>query len=98
DITFITDMAFTTGDAVLSRTLYVPDSTCIDTFYTAYDTVKVIGPPVEISKDGWSATASAEHKSSRRVAANMIDKDKNTKWLSGVGCCNDYPYTITIDM
>lgn len=98
DITFITDMAFTTGDAVLSRTLYVPDSTCIDTFYTAYDTVKVIGPPVEISKAGWSATASAEHKSSGRVAANIIDNDKNTMWFSGVGGGKDYPYTITIDM
>lgn len=98
DTTFITDMAFTSGDVILSRTLYVPDSTCIDTFYTAYDTVKIIGPPVEVSKTGWTATASSEHKSSGRVAANIIDNDKNTMWFSGTGGGRDYPYTITVDM
>lgn len=98
DTTFITDMAFSAGDVILNRTLYVPDSTSIDTFYTAYDTVKIIGPPVEISKTGWTATASSEHKSSGRVAANLIDNDKKTMWFSGTGGGKDYPYTLVIDI
>lgn len=98
DTTFITDMAFSAGDHILSRTLYLPDSTSIDTFYTAYDTVKVIGPPVDIPKAGWSATASAEDSKSGRVAANIIDDNPNTMWFSGTGGGKDYPYTITVDM
>ena len=98
DTTVITDMLFSPGDVIYSRTLYVPDSTCIDTFYTAYDTVKIIGPPVEVSKDAWQATASVEDAKSGRVAANIIDNDQSTMWFSGVGAGQDYPYTITIDM
>lgn len=100
DTTFISDFAFTTGSVVQYRTLYVPDSTSIDTFHTAYKKVKVLGPRTDLSKNGWSITASSyDSRGGRtdRLPEKAIDENTATAWVNLVGS-TDFPHTITVDM
>lgn len=79
-------------------TEYLPDSTAIDRFNTAYETIAVKGPPVEYAKSGWTATASDFDEPSGRSPANAIDNNATTVWhMSKVAGLN-YPRTITVDM
>src|SRR5690606_11058549 len=41
------------------RTLYLPNQWAIDTFYTEYASQRIKGPPIQLSKVGWTATASS---------------------------------------
>ncbi|NML41006.1 hypothetical protein HHL17_27680 [Chitinophaga sp. G-6-1-13] len=79
-------------------TLYMPDSTAIDTFYSAYETVKVKGPPQEYAKTGWTATASDYDESSNRGPGNAIDNNVATVWQMSKAAGLTYPHTITVNM
>jgi hypothetical protein len=95
DSSVIADYDYDASKGVfLYRTMYLPDSLAIDTFYTAYDTVKVIGPPQEYDKTGWSAEASDQRAAN--PADNIIDNDPNTIWIAGQK--NAFPHTLTVDM
>ena len=59
DTTVLLDYDFNAEPTFRYRTLFLPDSMAIDTFYTAFKTIKVKGPRVELSKSGWTATASS---------------------------------------
>lgn len=83
------------------RTLYRPSRLAVDTFYTAYSSLKIKGPPVELSKDGWTATASSfdSRSGSRyRPASNAIDGNSSTIWVNQIDPQEVYPHTITVDM
>lgn len=83
------------------RTLYLPNEWAVDTFYTEYATQRVKGPPIELSKEGWTATASSFDSrpgSSYRPASNAIDGDPTSLWVNQISPQEIYPHTITIDM
>lgn len=96
DTTFLADMVFNSGDVILSRTLYVPDSTSIDTFYTAYDTVKIMGSRVEYDRESWTALAEDYDVPSGRVPQNVLDGKTSSVWH--MDKTHSYPHHITIDM
>ncbi len=82
------------------RTLFLPEETAIDTFYTDFDTIKVKGPPIHIPKEGWTATASSfdsRSGSKYRPPENAIDNDPSTIWANGPNDAS-YPHTLTVDM
>lgn len=85
-----TDLAYTT--------VYLPDSSAIDLFKTAYEAIAVKGPPVEYAKTGWTAIASDYDEPSGRGPANAIDNKASTVWHMSKVAGLTYPRTITVDM
>lgn len=79
-------------------TEYLPDTTAIDFFYTAYEPVAVKGPPLEYAKSAWTATASDFDEPSGRGPGNAIDNKANTVWHMSKAAGLTYPHTITVDM
>lgn len=89
-----------TGRYFKYRTLFLPDSTAIDTFYTPYDSVRVLGPRTELSKAGWSVEVSSyDNRSGRvdRLPEKLIDENTGTSWVNLVGP-TAFPHTAVIDM
>lgn len=76
------------------RTMYMPETTAIDTFYTSYDTVKVVGPPVPYLRTGWTVTSSSFRAAN--PPENVIDGDAGTYWWTADGAT--FPYMIEVDM
>ena len=82
------------------RTLFLPDSTAIDTFYTDYDSVRVLGSRLNLSKDGWTVTASSyDNRNGRtdRLPEMAIDENTSTSWVNLVNS-SQYPHELLIDM
>jgi hypothetical protein len=99
DSTVLTDFAYKPGASISYRTLYVPDSTTIDTFYTAYHTAKVLGPRTLLSKTGWTVTASSyDQRNAARAPESAIDENISTIWVNQIVPATDFPHTITVDM
>lgn len=78
------------------RTLYVPDSLSIDTFYSNVQTVKVTGPAIEYGRNGWTAGTEDYDIPSGRVPQNTLDNKTNTIWH--MDKTHGYPHAVTIDM
>lgn len=77
------------------RTIYLPDSLAIDTFYTAFENVQSF----LFDKSSWKVIAySTEHDNSadNRVE-NVIDGDPGTRWHTNVNTSN-YPHYVVVDM
>lgn len=87
---------FKAGTSVQYRTAFLPDSMSIDTFYTAYESVRVKGAPVEYSKLGWSITASSFRAANPPEYA--IDNNPGSVWINDTGAGVGYPYMLTVDM
>lgn len=100
DTTIITDYDFNAGHNFQYRTLYFPDSTSLDTFYTSYKAVRVKGPRQELSKSGWTATASSydARSGTARAPASAIDNNTSTIWVNQISPQTYYPHSITVDM
>jgi len=102
DTTVLLDYDFNAEPTFRYRTLFLPDSMAIDTFYTAFKTIKVKGPRVELSKSGWTATAYGDFDnrsgSAYRPPSNAIDNDPATVWVSHISVTSNYPHTIYVDM
>lgn len=94
--TTLENFDFSVRDTFRYRTLYVPDSMSIDTFYSAYETVKVTGPPVEYDRSDWTAPAEDYDVPSGRVPQNTLDNKTSTVWH--MDKTHGYPHHITIDM
>ena len=78
------------------RTLYVPDSLSLDTFYSAAEVVKVTGPPTEYVRTTWTAGDEDYDIPSGRLPKNVLDNNNTTIWH--MDKTRIYPHTITIDM
>ncbi|NLR77031.1 DUF4998 domain-containing protein [Chitinophaga eiseniae] len=90
---------FNFGTPVFDYTTeYKPDTTAIDRFNTAYETVTVKGPPVEYAKNSWTATASDYDEPSGRGPTNAIDNNPATIWHMSKVAGLTYPHSITVDM
>lgn len=76
------------------RTLYLPDTLSIDTFYTDIETIKQF----LFDKVTWSVVSfSSQHNTAaENVATNFIDGNPGTRWH----CKTDqkYPHFIVVDM
>jgi len=84
------------------RTLYLPTRFAIDTFYTAYATRRIKGPPIVLRKQGWTATVSSfddRSGANYRPGSNAIDENDRTIWVNKTSApFNVYPHTIEVDM
>jgi len=78
------------------RTIFLPDSLAIDTFYTAYQSMLVTLPPVEYDRTGWTALAEDYDVPTGRVPQNVLDNNISTVWHMNKSL--PYPHHITIDM
>jgi len=77
------------------RTVYKPDTTGIDNFYTPFVMVK---PPFAFDKKDWQVIDfSSEHPGGANTVKNFIDGTDATRWHSCAGC-SSYPHFATIDM
>jgi hypothetical protein len=84
------------------RSLYLPDTLCVDTFYSAYASQQIKGPRIDLSKTGWTATSYGDFDnrsgSSYRPPTYAIDNNPATAWVSKVVGSIGYPHTIYVDM
>ena len=76
------------------RTLFIPKSLSIDTFYTSFVEKKYFN----IKKISvWSVIAySTQYDASTNAAANLIDGNDATRWYTTAA--SKYPHYVTIDM
>ncbi|MBD1420712.1 DUF4998 domain-containing protein [Sphingobacterium chuzhouense] len=96
NVTYIENFS---AQTIKHRTSYLPTSLAIDTFYTEYESLRIKGEPIELSKAGWTAVASSEDVSGNRRASHAIDENPSTLWVSQIGGTVTYPnHTITVDM
>lgn len=88
------------------RTLYVPDTLCVDTFYTAIE--KDVMPMIRIDKKDWEITGfdsqeeRGEQDGKYGWAYQIIDGDITTYWHSrhkeDIGPRPPFPHWISFDM
>lgn len=83
------------------KTAYMPVRGGIDTLYTKTIDEYIKSLPIELSKTGWTATASSQddRPGSVRTAANLLDNNVNTIWVNRlVAPLPTYPHWALIDM
>ena len=94
--------AYKPNSSFTYRSLYIPDTLSIDTFYSVYATKQIKGPRIDVSKAGWTATAYADFDNragaSYRPPSYAIDNKPATVWVSKVVGSKGYPHTIYVDM
>ena len=81
------------------RSLFRPDTLCLDTFYTAYDSVKVeapIIPDVNLALDQKVVDKSSDASAGR--ATNVTDGDYTSMWQPLSGDRSDLNTYVTIDL
>ena len=82
------------GSEFLYRTIFVPDSAAIDTFYTDY----VSYGKYFLDKSSWKVVGfSTQHSGAANLATNAIDGKTDTRWHTNANT-SVYPHFITIDM
>lgn len=90
---------YNSGTIVQYRTVYRPDSSSIDVFYTGFTEKKV---SERVSQLGWTATASSVELSAQLPNGppnKAIDGSTDTYWHSNhTGLITGYPYWLAVDM
>jgi hypothetical protein len=86
------------GTTFTYRTKYKPSPLALDSFYTESKTMRIKGPPIEISKTGWTITASSEDVAGNRRAVNLIDGNLTNLYVSQIVSGNTYPHWVIVDM
>lgn len=82
------------GTALQYRTVYIPDSMSIDTFYTDYRKNTLF----YLDKSSWSIIDfSTEYPRADTRVSRIIDGDPTTRWHTWVGHTS-YPEFVTVDM
>ncbi len=84
------------GSSFQYRTLYLPEKTAIDTFYTAFRPAKVKGVAVEYAKTSWVASGNDYDTGNLRPPKNAIDNKANTVWHMSKTIT--YPQIMSVDM
>lgn len=86
------------GTTYKYRTVYVPNSISIDTFYTAYSVQKVAE---KINKSAWTATADSYALTSQLPNGGpikVIDDNVATYWHTETTASKVYPHWLAVDM
>lgn len=91
--------ALKNGD-IKYRTVFLPDSAAIDTFYTAFDTFHI---KTKLDKSKWSITADSYEKTGQLpngAPEKVIDDDPNTYWHTDhtVAPLPGYPHWLAVDL
>lgn len=82
------------GTTIKYRTLFIPDSMSIDTFYTDYKEQTLF----LLDKSNWSIIDySTEYPRADTRVTRIIDGDTTTRWHTWVGHTS-YPEFVTVDM
>jgi hypothetical protein len=83
------------GSAINFRTVFIPDTLSIDTFYTAYEKDSLI----YLDKSNWSILDFSSEYPGREdtKVGRIIDGDPTTRWHTWVGH-STYPEFVTVDM
>jgi len=81
-------------DSFQYRTLYVPDSLSLDTFYTATQTTKVTGPAIEYARGAWVPLST--DFDGNRIVKNLFDNSTSTIWHMSKAF--SYPHNLVVDM
>ncbi|TDQ08784.1 DUF4998 domain-containing protein [Pedobacter metabolipauper] len=77
------------------RTLYLPDSLAIDTFYTGY----LSGPKLKLDKKEWViANFDNNHPGDENKVANIIDGNPGTRWHGLATNPTPYPHYFSVNM
>ncbi|MDR1666802.1 MAG: discoidin domain-containing protein [Bacteroidales bacterium] len=90
------------GSDLKYRTVYLPETACLDTFYSSYTLKTPVPPEVKMmNRTGWDATADG-YQATSTLAPNVLDGNLGTVWHSnptagGNGPVN-YPHWIALDM
>lgn len=75
------------------RTVYLPDSLTVDTFYTDF----IRSPPSQYDKSTWKVIDfSSERSPANDLAADVIDGSLTNRWVSASD--SQYPHFVTVDM
>lgn len=92
-------LRFKRNEDLTYQTVFLPEPMAIDTFYSP-DAVRYIeGPRVDLSKAGWTASASSfDGRRTDRTPAQAIDSNGATEWVNSIVPQSYFPHTITIDM
>ncbi|MEL7588752.1 MAG: DUF4998 domain-containing protein [Prolixibacteraceae bacterium] len=84
------------GSSFQYRTLYLPEETAIDTFYTTFKTATVKGVATAYGKSGWVASGTDYDTGNVRPPKNAIDGKTNTVWH--MNKTTSYPHSMRVDM
>lgn len=95
-ITKLDQFDFAHNETFEYRTLYLPDTLSVDTFYTVTKTVKVTGAPVEYNRSNWISGLEDYDIPSGRTPKNALDGDNKTVWH--MDKTHGYPHTASFDM
>lgn len=100
DTTWIADYDHSAEGKFEYRSVYLPDPLSIDTFYSADQNVKVLGPPSPFDRTGWVASASSYDGRSGdgRKPGVAMDGDNNSIWVNQISPQTFYPHWISVDM
>lgn len=96
--TVLTDVA----SGLKYRTLFLPEPTCIDTFYTSFNPIKVIVEE-KLSNEGWTITGFDTEEPAEGapngLASAAIDGDLGTFWHTQWDGGNPgYPHWFSVDL
>lgn len=96
DSTLLKDFKF--GTSLVFRSLYKPDSLCIDTFYTAFDSLFIDVPPqnLNLALNGDISYESSDCSCGR--STNITDGDKGTFWQPLSADRGDGSVSVVIDL
>lgn len=87
-------LAIKSGTMFKYRTLFIPDSLSIDTFYTTYETVS----DLKIDKSSWNVVDfSSQHPGDANSPSNLFDGTNHTRWHTFYPS-STYPHWVIIDM
>lgn len=82
------------GTLMRYRTVYVPDSLSIDTFYTAFQSIEEFF----LEKNKWKIIAfNSQHGGTDNQVINLIDGNDQTRWHTDAGA-STYPHFVTLDV
>lgn len=84
---------------IVYRSLFRPDTLCLDTFYTAFDSIKVeapVIPDVNLALDQKIEAKSSDASAGR--ATNITDGDYTTMWQPLSGDRSDLNTFVTVDL
>jgi hypothetical protein len=90
--------AYKPGTKFKYRTLFLPDSASIDTFYTGFTEANV---SAKLDKSSWTATADTHEPTRLRPSGapdKAIDGNINTYWHTTYPSTNPYPHWLMVDM
>lgn len=84
------------GSSFQYRTMYLPEATAIDTFYTTYKTAMVKSIAKEYDKSSWGASGTDYDHGNARPPKNAIDNNISTVWH--MDKTKIYPHSMSVDM